>query len=531
MLDEFVEWPAEAAQRYRERGYWEGITLGERLRKQAEKTPGRVAIVHENRQLTFQEMNHLVDRLAAGLHGYGLSRGDRVIVQLPNIAAFFSVCFALLRIGVIPVLTLPAHRENELAHLANLSGATAYFIADSHLGYDYRALARAVAARAPTLRHVFVAGQAQEFVALDEIDAEPYALDGPQPGDVALLLLSGGTTGLPKCYRISHYNACSFFAMFHAFHMRPEDVVMTVFPAYGRVGFAWIACGVMWGCRNVLTNFDAAQTLDLIARERVTIINLVPTMGAMLLDRPELDTANVASLRAVVFAGSLLPAPIRDGVMSRLCPNLYEYYGMQETSTLVVSTPEDRVLRPDSVGLPILFAHVRVVDAEGHDVPPGETGAVIGRSPGTVTGYHNNPEKTAETFRDGWLHTGDLGRLDADGYLYINGRIKDVIVTGGQNVHAGEIEETILGLPQVSDCAVIGLSDPLWGEAVTAVVVPKDRQEVDPDTVIAWCRRSLAGFKTPKRVIIQTEPLPRTLTGKVQKFLLTKRYNPTLGTD
>jgi fatty-acyl-CoA synthase len=198
---------------------------------------------------------------------------------------------------------------------------------------------------------------------------------------------------------------------------------------------------------------------------------------------------------------------------------------MQESGTLVVSTPEDRVRRPDSVGHPILFAEVLVVDAEGRDVAPGQTGAIIGRSPGTVSSYYNNPEKTAETFRDGWLHTGDLGRLDEEGYLFINGRLKDVIVTGGQNVHAGEVEEAILGCPGVADCAVIGLSDPLWGESVTAVVVGAEGAVVEADAVIQWCRKSLAGFKTPKKVLIQTEALPRTPTGKVQKFLLVERYD------
>jgi len=483
------------------------------------------------RRFTFAQLHARANRLGNALLNQGLRQGDCVAFLSTNRAEMAEIYFALAKAGMVGLPLNYRLAPMEMVALMREVGAAALVCERSFAPIAAQARAALGTLR---VRVAFGEGEAPGLLDYEALLAQAQAGAPPvQVGehDPYYFNLTSGTTGVPKCYRISHYNACSFFTTFHAFHMQREDVVMTVFPTYGRVGFAWIACGVMWGCRNVLTNFDAAPVLDLIARERVTITNLVATMGAMLLARPELDTADVASLRAVVFAGSLLPAPIRDGVMSRLCPNLYEYYGMQESSTLVVSTPEDRVLRPDSVGLPILFAQVRVVDAEGHDVPPGETGAVIGRSPGTVTAYHANPEKTAETFRDGWLHTGDLGRLDADGYLYINGRLKDVIVTGGQNVHAGEVEETILGLPQVSDCAVIGLPDPLWGEAVTAVVVPKDGQEVNPDTVIAWCRRSLAGFKTPKRVIVQTEPLPRTPTGKVQKFLLTKRYNPALGTD
>jgi fatty-acyl-CoA synthase len=359
------------------------------------------------------------------------------------------------------------------------------------------------------------------------------AADGAEPNqevhehDPYYYNLTSGTTGMPKCYVISHYNNAATLSMAQALEMSRDDVVLTAFPMYGRVGFCWMAFSVMYGVRNVLMNFDADQALELIGSERITVTNLVPTMGAMMLNSPVLPRARLESLRAVVFAGSLLPASVREGVMSKICPRLWEYYGMQETGTLVVSTPQDRAKRADSVGRPILFTEVRVVDDQGRDVPRGETGAVIGRGPTTVVAYHHNPEKTAETFRDGWLHTGDLGRIDEEGYLFINGRLKDMIVTGGQNVHAGEVESTLLDFPDVADCAVIALPDPLWGEAVTAVVVPVAGAEVDPSVLVAHCRQTLAGFKVPKHVLVQDEPLPRTPTGKVQKFLLEQRYDPS----
>jgi fatty-acyl-CoA synthase len=176
------------------------------------------------------------------------------------------------------------------------------------------------------------------------------------------------------------------------------------------------------------------------------------------------------------------------------------------------------------VGRSFLFSEVRVIGVDGKSVPTGQTGEIIGRSPGTVTMYHDNPAKTAETFKDGWVHTGDLGRLNAEGYLFISGRTKDLIVTGGQNVHAGEVEERILMHPGVAECAVIGLPDAKWGEGVTAVVVAKQGLALNADEIVAMCREQLAGFKTPKKILLQTEPLPRTATGKVQKFLLVERY-------
>ncbi|RCW69419.1 class I adenylate-forming enzyme family protein [Pseudorhodoferax soli] len=475
--------------------------------------------VPTGRRYSFAQANARCNRLANGLLALGLCPGECVAFLSTNRAEVAEIYFALAKAGLVGLPLNYRLAPVEMLALMQEVGAVALLCERRFADLAAQVRVRVVFGEGAT-----PAGTHDYEALLDAASASEPTVQVNED-DPYYFNLTSGTTGLPKCYLISHYNAATFANMFQALHMVREDVVMTVFPMYGRVGFAWVACGVMYGCRNVLTNFDAGQALDLIGRERVTITNLVPTMGAMLLARPELDGAQLGSLRALVFAGSLLASPVRDGVMARICPRLYEYYGMQETSTLVVSTPEDRVRRPDSVGQPILFAEVRVVDEAGRDVPVGQTGAVIGRSPGTVTGYYKNPDKTTETFRGGWLHTGDLGRLDDEGYLFINGRLKDVIVTGGQNVHAGEVEEAILRFDGVADCAVIGLPDPLWGESVSAVVVPAPGHSVDPDALLAWCRRSLAGFKTPKRVLLQADPLPRTATGKVQKFLLVARYS------
>lgn len=485
--------------------------------------------VPTGRRFTFAQANARCNRLANGLLALGLRPGDCVAFLSTNRAEVAEIYFALAKAGLVGLPLNYRLAPVEMLALMQEVGAVALLSERK-----FAEVAARAGAELPGVRVQVAFGDGETVAGGHDYEALLDRAAAHEPGvqvdedDPYYFNLTSGTTGLPKCYLISHYNAATFANMFQALHMAREDVVMTVFPMYGRVGFAWVACGVMYGCRNVLTNFDAGQALALVASEGVTITNLVPTMGAMLLARPELDGARLGSLRALVFAGSLLAAPVRDGVMARICPRLYEYYGMQETSTLVVSTPEDRLHRPDSVGQPILFAEVRVVDEAGHDVPTGQTGAVVGRSPGTVTGYYKNPGKTAETFRDGWLHTGDLGRLDEEGYLFINGRLKDVIVTGGQNVHAGEVEEAILGFAGVADCAVVGLPDPLWGESVSAVVVPAAGQAVDSDALLAWCRQRLAGFKTPKRVLLQAEPLPRTATGKVQKFLLVERYGAPL---
>ena len=254
------------------------------------------------------------------------------------------------------------------------------------------------------------------------------------------------------------------------------------------------------------------------------MVNLVATTAAMMLSAQAKAPRDVSTLRAVLFVGATLPGNIREQTIAKLCPRIYEFYGMQETGTLVVSTPSDRKRRPESVGRVIPFAEVKVVDDNGKDVEPNVLGEVIGRSPCTVTEYFDNKEKSLETFRDGWVHTGDLGSMDEDGYLVLRGRKKDMIVTGGQNVHAAEVEEIILKHPGVAECAVFGLPDDLWGERVTSLVISKNGATITASELDALCRQYLAGFKTPKEIIVEDGVLPRTPTGKVQKYLLVQRF-------
>ena len=198
---------------------------------------------------------------------------------------------------------------------------------------------------------------------------------------------------------------------------------------------------------------------------------------------------------------------------------------MQETGALTVSTPEDRKLHPDSIGAPLCFAEVFIERADGTRAPPGELGEIVGRSPATCTAYFDNPEKTAETFRGGYVHTGDLGLMTEDGFVVIKGRLKDMIISGGQNVHAAEVEEIVMTAPGVADCAVFGLPDETWGERVAALVVTgPDAAPQTAEGLEAHCRERLAGFKIPRTIRFQKEPLPRTPTGKVQKFLLVERF-------
>jgi len=475
-----------------------------------------------DRRFDFRTVNDRCNRLSQALLGLGYRKGDVVAFLTSNRAEIAEIYFALARTGIIGLplnyrLALPEIRE-----LIRSMGAKG-LIYEGRFASVAREVGNAV-------RHVIEIDGDRNDRALDyetllaSASAEPPDVE-IEEADPFYFNLTSGTTGLPKSYVLTQYNNSTLGPMFQTFDLSRRDVAMTVFPAFGRVGFAWIFGAILYGIPNVLANFEPNEVLRLIERERVSIVNLVPTMAAMLLPAQAAAARDLSALRGIVFAGASLPASIGEQVTAHLCPNLYEYYGMQETGALVVSTPDDRRRQPQSVGRPLAFADIRIADDNGNTVGPGQLGEILGRSPNTTTAYYDNPGKSAETFRNGWVHTGDLGSVDEDGFLTIRGRKKDMIVTGGQNVHAAEVEDIILRCPGVADCAVFGLPDDLWGERVTALVIPRDDATITAQQVTDFCRQHLAGFKTPKEFMIETTPLPRTPTGKVQKFLLVERFS------
>ena len=492
----------------------------------ATRTPNHPAFhcAATGRRFTFRQTNQRCNRLANALAKQGLSKGDVLAFLCSNRVEMVEIYFALAKSGIVGIPLNYRLAPAEVVELMRSMGAKA-------LIYESRFEACAVHVRSqlPEIAHYVVIAAASpkpllDYEALLAQGEEEEPQISVEESDPYYFNLTSGTTGLPKSYVLTHFNNSAISAFGIYFDMTRQDAVLTVLPMFGRIGVAWMLISVLYGIPNILANFEPTETLKLIQQERVTICNLVPTMAAMLLASPALRTADLSSLRAIVFAGSILPASIREQSMASLCSNLYEYYGMQETGVLVHSTPEDRRLQPESIGRVSGFSQVKVVDAEGRSVPSGEIGEIVGRSPNTTLSYFQNPEKTAETFRDGWLHTGDLGSFDADGFLFIRGRKKDLIISGGQNVHAAEVEEWLLRHEAVADCAVIGLPDDFWGERVVAVVIVKPGVTADTQALQDHCRAQLAGFKTPKQFHFQIEPLPRTPTGKVQKFRLVEQY-------
>lgn len=498
-------------------------TIGNLLKSSAWRYADKEALfdVDNDRRLTYRQLNERVNRLANGITGLGAKKGDFISILLYNCSELAECYFAAAKSGTVAAPLVYRLSAREITSLVNLAGS-------GILIYDVKLKDKVVKPDLVNIKHFICVGGADEA-------AVPYdsLLQESSPGepevevseeDYVYLNYTSGTTGLPKAYLLNHYNNVSAGSLqFDLFRLSAEDVVATAFPAYGRVGFAWTVVGSMKGYKNVMMNFDPGKFMEVVQKEKVTFVNLVPTMAQMILAHPERSRYDFSSLRGIVYAAAPLPRVILENTWEHLCPNVFEYYGLQETAIMVLIDPANKRLKPDSVGCPVPGVEMRIVDDRGNDVPRGEIGEIVMKGPGATTGYYGQPDKTADAIKNGWFHSGDLGRLDGDNYLYIMGRKKDMIISGGQNIFAAEVEEAIMAHPGVLDCAVIGLPDDFWGEVVTAVVVSREGAALNEDGVIQHCRDSIAPFKAPKSVRF-ADVIPRNPTGKILKYVLVDRY-------
>ncbi|AXK86632.1 AMP-binding protein [Nocardia farcinica] len=523
--DGYVPFPAETAEAYRAAGYWTGRPLGDLLRATASAHPGRTALLTDDGARDYAWVDAEADRMAHGLLALGIAPGDRVVVQLPNVPEFLTVLFGLLRAGIIPVLTLPAHRRAEIEHLATLSEAVAYIIADRQGDFDYRELAATVCDNVPSLRHVLVLGDAGPFTDLSGIARDGDSLPEIDPSDIALMLVSGGTTGLPKLIARTHddyvYNAT---ASAELCELTAEDVYLATLPAAHNFP---LACPGILGSVSVgaavafVTDPSPENAFAVIERHRVTVTAVVPPLAQLWCAAVEWEEADLGSLRLLQVGGARLADVNAREVTPALGATLQQVFGMAEglLNYTRLDDPEDLICTTQ--GRPLSPAdEVRVVDGEGNDVAPGEEGELLTRGPYTIRGYYRAPEHNARAFTpDGYYRSGDLVRVLPSGHLIVSGRIKDVINRGGENISCDELEEHLLAYPAVRHAAAVGLPDAALGEKVCAVLVVDGDMPSLAEVKKFLLGRGLATFKLPD-VLRQADTLPLTAVGKIDKKVL-----------
>ena len=524
MLPGCPTWPEDFARRYRRAGYWRGETFGALLRARAAERGDRVAIVDERRRITYAELDERADRLAAGLRELGIARQDRVVVQLPNIAEFFEVCFALFRLGAVPVFALPSHRLTEVSYFCEFSAAAAYITCDVEAGFDHRTLAAEVAGKVPGLGRVLIAGDPGDsgFTALSDVDAEPSELDGPDPGDIAFLQLSGGSTGVPKLIPRTHDDYLySFRASNDICGVTADTVYLAALPiAHNFPMSSPGTFGVLHaGGRVVLARRSSPdEVFPLVETERATLVAAVPPLALVWLDAAEHTEHDLSSLRVLQIGGAKCSEKVARRVRPVLGATLQQVFGMAEglVNYTRLDDPEEVIV--GTQGRPISpDDEVLVVDDDDNPVAAGETGHLLTRGPYTIRGYYDAEEHNAKAFTpEGFYRTGDVVRFTPEGNIVVEGRAKDQINRGGEKVAAEEVENHLLAHPSVHDAAVVSMPDPYLGERTCAFVVPRG-EAPKPRELIKFVRqRGLAGYKVPDRVEF-VDRFPQTGVGKVSK--------------
>ena len=474
--------------------------------------PDRPAVRLDDDVLTYTALDEASARLAQLLRAHRVAPGDRVGIMLPNVPEFAVAYYGVLRAGGTVVPMNPLLKEREVEYYLGDSGARLLFawhqMADE-AGQGAKEAGAEIIVVAP--------GAFEEMVAGFSPDPQVVSRAGQ---DTAVILYTSGTTGKPKGAELTHANLGTNTAVMAStlLHLSPEDIVMGCLPLFHSFGqtCALNAVVVTGATLTLIPRFNPTQALQVIARDHVTVFEGVPTMYAAMLAAPNRGDVDVSSLRLCVSGGAALPVEVLRAFEQAFGTVILEGYGLSETSPVASFNHPDRVRKPGSIGTPIEGVEMRVVDAEGLELPAGEVGEIAIRGHNIMKGYWRRPDATAEAIPDGWFRTGDIGRVDEDGYFVIVDRKKELIIRGGYNVYPREIEEVLYEHPAVAEAAVIGLPHPELGEEVGAAVALKTGAQAAPEELRDFVKGQVAAYKYPRRVWI-VEALPKTATGKILK--------------
>ncbi len=504
------------------------------LARCAERYPDREALVGDRRRLTWFSLRARVNSLAAGLSDIGVGPGDRVGVLLYNCPEFLEAYFAICHLGAILVPLNFRLTGPEFAYILGDAGVTVLITEAA-----FHPAIEPIQSGLSRLSHVLCVGE--------DVPAGWKSFEGrilrsggrevpiapAELSDVQRIMYTSGTTSHPKGAMITHGNVY-WKNVAHAMDLAltAEDRTLIVAPLYHVGGLDLPATGVLYlgGSVVILPRFDAERVLAAIHEEGITNVWLPPTMIAQILGRKDIDRFNLETLRIIIDGGEKMPIPLIEE-LRRVIPScgFYDAYGLTETvSGDTFLPPADAVRKTGSVGLPTHQLRIRIVDDDRRDLPPDELGEILLRGPKIFSGYWNNREASEAALVNGWFHTGDIGRIDPEGFLYIVDRKKDIIISGGENIASTEVERVIYEDPRVAECAVIGISDEKWNEVPYAFIVLKPGERAAAEDLIERCTANLAKFKVPKGVEF-IDALPRNPSGKVLKRQL--RENAAAGTQ
>jgi long-chain acyl-CoA synthetase len=500
------------------------VKLGE---ERIQKFGETVSLIFNDKEYKSTQINEMGKRLASGLKSLGIGRGDHVIVSLPNMPEVFACFGAIWRIGAVIVPIMFLLGEDETRYILDHSDARAIITSQDLL----EKIENARKGLAHVKNVIVIGGEDQgdvfSFEGLIDRNPAPDIIEDMEPDDLALMIYTSGTTGHPKGVMLSHNNLHqNAIAAFEATEMTEGGAIslfcLPLAHSFGVVSMnAANVSPFADGFAVLMSWFDPEEVFRLIEKYRVTLFIGVPTMYQILLNHPAAENYDTSSLKRCTISAAPVTEELYRAFTEKFNCKIYEGYGLTEAAPAVAMCRPSKPYKTGSTGVAMSGVEVKVFDNEDNELPPGEQGEIVVRGPNVMLGYYKNPEATAEALRGGWLHTGDVGYIDEEGYIFITDRIKDMIIKGGYNIYPSEIEGFIETHPGVAEVSVIGIPDQKYGEEIMAFVVKQPGQEFSEDDLIGFTKEKMTPFKAPSKVQF-VEGLPKSLVGKVLKKELRK---------
>ncbi len=494
------------------------MNIANLLEERARQHGGRTFVICDEKDYSFDTMQANSARVAANLAAQGVRRDDKIVLLMGNCVEFLYVFLGAGRLGAVVVPVNPTLKAEEIVHITNNSEAETLVTIP-----ELAAMLPQLRSALPKVKRCYVVGEATGGAAPFS-DLMAPAADVPhaavEPDDVAALIYTSGTTGMPKGVMLTHRNYVAnahmlvrsqtvteedrFFCVLPLFHVNAQ-VVTILTPLYAGASVV------------LMKKFNPFSILPMIQKYRPTIMSAVPTIYNVMCRMAKAEAFDLSSIRSFATGAAPMPEETYLEAQRVLKRPIVGGYGLTEATCASAVADARDPIKWNSVGSPLPYTLIRIVDDQGVDVPFGEVGEILIAGPTVMKGYYKDDKATAEVLRDGWLHTGDLGSFDQDAYLYVVGRVKDMIIRGGQNIYPQQIEDIILRLPGVEECSVVGVDEPRWGQEVLAVVKRTENVNLAESDVIKHCRQYLAGYKCPAFVRF-VEELPKTATGKIKKI-------------
>jgi len=487
---------------------WEG-GLFSILSKAAEKFPQKEALVWRHERYTYSQLLDLACKVSAFLASKGIGKGERVLLNLPNIPSFVFSYYGILGVGAVVVPANPALKIGEIAYIAENAEISTAITYPSNKASISKALP-----------------DTPVFTPEDILNTSPAGITplSAQPDDLAAIIYTSGTTGKPKGAMLTHGNIYFDVEASQTWMKMAGETFLALLPlthAFGATVCIHLAF-YLNGKTVLLERFNGQEVVETLSKEHITIFPAVPAVFAALL-RVQVPREGFPDLKFCIAGGALMPRKILEAFEAKFGVPIIEGDGPTECSPVTCCNPLDATKRKiGSVGPPLPGVEMAIVDENDRFLPPREVGEIVVKGPNVMKGYWKDEESTREVLKDGWFHTGDLGYMDEDGFFYIVDRKKDLIIVGGANVYPREVEEVLLIYPGIAECAVVGKSDPLRGEVPMAFIVPQEGADIDCDALIKFLKGHLANYKVPRQIRV-VEELPKNVSGKVLKYILRRR--------